>query len=57
MSDLEAGTRAGGGQSSAVLSGAHDEATLRAAPHTALIADITGLLWVLEGAPGENSPP
>jgi hypothetical protein len=31
-----------------VLSGAHDEAKLAAAPHTAIIADVTGLLDVLE---------
>jgi hypothetical protein len=33
-----------------VLSGAHDEATLAAAPHTAIIADVTGLLSTLESA-------
>ena len=48
VSDLEAGTRAGAGAVVGVLSGAHDEATLTAAPHTALIADVTGLLGVLE---------
>ena len=48
VSDLEAGTRAGAGAVVGVLSGAHDEATLTAAPHTALIADVTGLVGVLE---------
>ncbi|HVT42086.1 MAG TPA: HAD-IA family hydrolase [Acidimicrobiales bacterium] len=47
-SDLEAGTRAGVGAVVGVLSGAHDEATLAAAPHTALVSDITGLVAVLE---------
>ncbi len=50
VSDLEAGTRAGAGAVVGVLSGAHDEATLTAAPHTALIADVTGLVGVLESA-------
>ena len=49
-SDLEAGARADAGAVVGVLSGAHDEATLRAAPHTAIIADVTELLPVLEGA-------
>lgn len=31
-----------------VLSGAHDEATLAAAPHTAILADVTGLIPLLE---------
>jgi len=48
VSDLEAGTAAGAGAVVGVLSGAHDEATLSAAPHTAVIADVTGLLAVLE---------
>ena len=43
-SDLEAGTRAGAGAVVGVRSGAHDEATLRAAPHTALVADVTELV-------------
>jgi phosphonatase-like hydrolase len=52
VSDLEAGNRAGAGAVIGVLSGAHDEATLAAAPHTALIADVRGLLAVLEsGSP------
>jgi phosphonatase-like hydrolase len=49
-SDLEAGARAGAGAVVGVLSGAHDEATLRAAPHTALIADVTQLVPLLETA-------
>ena len=48
VSDLEAGAAAGAGAVVGVLSGAHDEATLSAAPHTALIADVTALLPVLE---------
>jgi phosphonatase-like hydrolase len=48
VSDLEAGTAAGAGAVVGVLSGAHDEATLSAAPHTAIIADVSGLLAVLE---------
>ena len=48
VSDLEAGSRAGAGAVVGVLSGAHDEATLTAAPHTAIIADVTRLLSVLE---------
>jgi len=50
VSDLEAGSRAGAGAVIGVLSGAHDEATLSAAPHTAIIPDVTGLMRVLEGA-------
>jgi phosphoglycolate phosphatase len=50
VSDLEAGTRAGAGAVVGVLSGAHDEATLTAAPHTALITDVTGLVGVLESS-------
>jgi phosphonatase-like hydrolase len=48
VSDLEAGTAASAGAVVGVLSGAHDEATLEAAPHTAIIADVNGLLAVLE---------
>jgi len=48
VSDLEAGAAAGAGAVVGVLSGGHDEATLTAAPHTAIIADVTGLLAVLE---------
>ncbi len=48
VSDLEAGTRAGAGAVVGVLSGAHDEATLASAPHTAIIADVTDLIGVLE---------
>jgi phosphoglycolate phosphatase len=50
VSDLEAGTRAGAGAVVGVLSGAHDEATLTAAPHTALIADVTSFVGVLESS-------
>jgi phosphonatase-like hydrolase len=48
VSDLEAGAAARAGAVIGVLSGAHDEATLAAAPHTALIEDITRLEAVLE---------
>ena len=48
VSDLEAGSAARAGAVVGVLSGAHDEATLEAAPHTAIIADVNGLLDVLE---------
>ncbi len=48
VSDLEAGSRAGAGAVVGVLSGAHDEATLSAAPHTAIIPDVTGLMRALE---------
>jgi phosphoglycolate phosphatase len=48
VSDLEAGSRAGAGAVVGVLSGAHDEATLMTAPHTALIPDVTGLVPLLE---------
>src|SRR5580700_11088086 len=48
VSDLEAGSAAGARAVVGVLSGAHDEATLEAAPHTAIIADVNGLLGVLE---------
>lgn len=51
-SDLEAGARAGAGAVIGVLSGAHDEAALGAAPHTALIADVRDLIAVLESADG-----
>jgi phosphoglycolate phosphatase len=47
VSDLEAGTNAGARAVIGVLSGAHDRATLLAAPHTDLIDDITGLIGVL----------
>jgi phosphonatase-like hydrolase len=46
-SDLEAGTNAGSRAVIGVLSGAHDEKTLSAAPHTDLIDDVTGLIGVL----------
>jgi phosphonatase-like hydrolase len=48
VSDLESGTAAGAGAVIGVLSGAHDAATLAAAPHTALIADIAALPAALE---------
>ena len=51
VSDLEAGHAAGAGAVIGVLSGAHDEAGLRAASPTAVIADVTGLLEVLGRAP------
>jgi phosphonatase-like hydrolase len=51
VSDLEAGSRAGAGAVIGVLSGAHDESALAAAPHTAIIADITELLPTLESTP------
>ena len=47
-SDLEAGTRAGAGAVIGVLSGAHDEATLAAVPHTALLSDVSELVGLLE---------
>jgi phosphonatase-like hydrolase len=43
VSDLEAGTAAGARAVVGVLSGAHDEATLAAAPHTAILSDVTEL--------------
>jgi phosphoglycolate phosphatase len=46
-SDLEAGTNAGARAVIGVLSGAHDRATLEAAPHTDLINDVTELMGVL----------
>ncbi len=48
VSDLEAGTAAGAGAVVGVLSGAHDERTLLAAPHTAILPDVTGLIELLE---------
>ncbi len=48
ISDLEAGTAAGAGAVVGVLTGAHDEAALTAAPHTAILPDITGLIGFLE---------
>jgi phosphoglycolate phosphatase len=48
VSDLEAGTAAHAGAVVGVLTGAHDEATLAVAPHTAIIPDITGLIGLLE---------
>jgi phosphonatase-like hydrolase len=49
VSDLEAGTAAGARAVVGVLSGAHDEATLAATSHTAILADVTGLIPLLEG--------
>jgi phosphonatase-like hydrolase len=49
-SDLEAGTAARARAVVGVLTGAHDEATLTAAPHTAILSDITGLIGLLERA-------
>jgi phosphonatase-like hydrolase len=48
VSDLASGTAAGAGAVIGVLSGAHDRAALSAVPHTALIADLTGLIGVLD---------
>jgi phosphonatase-like hydrolase len=48
VSDLESGTAAGAGAVVGVLSGAHDEATLAATPHTAIIPDVTWLVALLE---------
>ena len=47
VSDLEAGTAAGAGAVVGVLSGAHDEGTLAAAPHTAILADVSELVELL----------
>ena len=49
VSDLEAGTAARAGAVVGVLSGAHDKALLEAAPHTSILADVTGLLDLLDG--------
>jgi phosphonatase-like hydrolase len=51
VSDLEAGTAAGARAVIGVLSGAHDEATLAAAPHTAILPDVAGLVRLLELSP------
>lgn len=48
LSDLEAGAAAGAGAVVGVLTGAHNEAALMAAPHTAILPDITGLIGLLE---------
>ena len=56
-SDLEAGARADAGAIVGVLSGAHDEATLHAAPHTAIITDVTELVPVLEARADRITPP
>lgn len=48
VSDLQAGTAAHARAVVGVLTGAHDRATLSAAPHTAILPDITGLLELLE---------
>jgi phosphonatase-like hydrolase len=50
VSDLVAGTAAGARAVVGVLSGAHDESTLAAAPHTAILSDIGGLIELLECA-------
>ena len=47
LSDLEAGHAAGAGAVVGVLTGAHNEAALMAAPHTAILPDITGLIGLL----------
>jgi phosphonatase-like hydrolase len=54
VSDLHAGSRAGAGAVIGVRSGAHDEATLRTAPHTAVIADVTELVATLEAFPARR---
>jgi phosphoglycolate phosphatase len=46
-SDLEAGSAARAGAVIGVLSGAHDRATLAAAPHTHLITDISHLIHTI----------
>jgi phosphonatase-like hydrolase len=48
VSDLQAGTAAHARAVVGVLTGAHDEATLTGAPHTAILPDITGLIGLLE---------
>lgn len=55
VSDLEAGSAAQAGAVVGVLTGAHDEAALTTAPHTAIVPDITGLIDLLEQA-GEPPP-
>jgi phosphonatase-like hydrolase len=55
VSDLEAGTAAHARAVVGVLSGAHDETTLTAAPHTAILPDITGLIGLLE-RPESHAP-
>jgi phosphonatase-like hydrolase len=52
VSDLEAGSAAGAGSVVGVLSGAHDEPALVAAPHTAILPDVTGLIALLERSSG-----
>lgn len=47
VSDLEAGAAAGAGAVIGVLSGAHDEEALQAAPHTAILPDVSGLIACL----------
>ncbi len=47
VSDLEAGANADAGAIIGVRSGAHDDATLLTAPHTALIDDISDLVATL----------
>jgi phosphonatase-like hydrolase len=48
VSDLQAGTAARARAVVGVLTGSHDQATLAAAPHTAILSDITGLVGLLE---------
>jgi phosphonatase-like hydrolase len=48
VSDLQAGTAAQARAVVGVLTGAHDRDTLTAAPHTAILPDITGLIALLE---------
>jgi len=59
VSDLEAGFRAGVGAVIGVLSGAHSAATLSAAPHSAILSDVTGLIGELKSTgagPRQPSP-
>ncbi len=55
-SDLEAGARADAGAIVGVLSGSHDESILRAAPHTAIITDVTGLVPLLAEVASKITP-
>jgi phosphoglycolate phosphatase len=56
VSDLASGAAAGAGAIVGVLSGAHDRAALVAAPHTAILADVTELPALLE-AGGQRADP
>lgn len=56
VSDLEAGAAARAGAVIGVLSGAHDRVALAAAPHTALITDVTALVPLLERGGHQADP-